>query len=210
MTFDEKAKDWDTDPIHVERAFISAKEIREFIKPNPGMTAFEFGSGTGLLSYFLRNDFSAITLMDSSKGMLDVLDNKITQENITNFKTVLFDLAQNEIADENEKYDVVATSMTMHHISNIDNILEKFYKLLKPESYLCIVDLDKEDGRFHSHLDDFTGHKGFSRNEIESYLSNNGFDICLYKIIFEIERRFENNEFMKYPVFLIIGKKLSN
>ena len=88
MTFDEKAKEWDKNPDNIQRASIFAEEIRNFIKTDERKTAFEFGCGTGLLSYFLRNDFQAITLMDSSKGMLEVIDNKIKYENIANFKTI--------------------------------------------------------------------------------------------------------------------------
>jgi ubiquinone/menaquinone biosynthesis C-methylase UbiE len=207
MTFDEQAKNWDNDIQKVERATIFANEIRTFIKPNERMNALEFGCGTGLQSYFLRNDFKTITLIDTSQGMLDVLEDRIKNKNISNFKPILFDLTNNDYQPESEKFDVIYTSMTMHHIIEIDNILQKFNSMLNPDGYLCISDLVKEDGSFHSEHPDFDGHKGFEKNEIENYFKNNGFKISYYKICFTIEK-IVNNETKKYPVFLIIGKKI--
>lgn len=208
MTFDEQAKNWDNDFQKVERAKIFANEIREFIKPDSDMTALEFGCGTGLQSYFLRNDFKTITLMDTSQGMLDVLEQRIKNEKIDNFKPVLFDLTNNDYQPKSEKFDVIYTSMTLHHINDIDKILQKFNSMLNPGGYLCIADLDKEDGSFHSEHPDFDGHKGFDRNEIDTFLINNDFEIGLYKICFKIMRIINNNETKIYPVFLVIGKKI--
>ena len=78
--FDERAKDWDSDPMKVERAHAVADAIRAALPLRPDMTAFEYGCGTGLLSFFLKDDFSSITLADTSQGMLDVLSEKIRAE----------------------------------------------------------------------------------------------------------------------------------
>jgi ubiquinone/menaquinone biosynthesis C-methylase UbiE len=208
MTFDEKAKNWDNDPQKIERANIFANEIRAFIKPDLQMNALEFGCGTGMQSYFLRNDFKTITLMDTSQGMLDVLEQRIKNENISNFKPVLFDLTNNDFPAESEKFDVIYTSMTMHHIFDINNIINKFNSMLNTGGFLCIADLEKEDGSFHSDQPDFNGHLGFDRKEIDNFFENNGYEIVFYKICFEIEKKSNTNILKKYPVFLIIGKKI--
>jgi ubiquinone/menaquinone biosynthesis C-methylase UbiE len=200
MYFDEKAKEWDNNPVNIERAYISANEIREIIKPNPEMLGFEFGSGTGNLSYFLKDDFKTITQMDSSIGMLEVLQSKIKKDNISNFLPVLFDLEKYETDEFNSKFDVIFTSMTLHHIMDINALFGKFRKILRPQGYLAIVDLEKEDGSFHSHIKDFNGLNGFGKEELEKLLSDSGFEITGYKIIFEIEKQ------VKYPVFLMVAK----
>jgi cyclopropane fatty-acyl-phospholipid synthase-like methyltransferase len=51
--FDERAKDWDSDPLKVERARIVAEYIRSVLPLRPGMSALEYGCGTGLLSFAL-------------------------------------------------------------------------------------------------------------------------------------------------------------
>ena len=206
MNFDEKAKEWDNNPANVERAFILSNEIRDFIKPSSEKGAFDFGCGTGLLSYYLKDDFKSITLADTSVEMLKVLEKKIENEGINNFSPFLMDLTGFDFQDSG-KYDVIYTSMVLHHIPDISSLMKKFNSMLNEDGYLFISDLITEDGRFHSYLDDFTGHNGFSRDEMENYLRINGFETVNYKIILDIEKIFENNEIKKYPVFLITAKK---
>ncbi len=78
--FDERAQDWDNDIEKVERAGTLAKEIIDFIQPDKSFNALEFGCGTGLLSYQLKNVFKSITLVDTSEGMMKVLREKIERE----------------------------------------------------------------------------------------------------------------------------------
>jgi ubiquinone/menaquinone biosynthesis C-methylase UbiE len=206
MTFDEKAKDWDNNPNNISRAQILADEIKSFLKIDDSMNAFEFGCGTGLLSFLLKDSFKSITLSDTSAEMLKILEKKIELSNISNFNPILIDLTQKDFPQEQQKFDVIYTSMTLHHIKDIDILFQKFRLLSNPGGYLCIADLDDEDGRFHSHLDDFDGHWGFSRNAIETYLKKHGFETVYYKIVLQIEKQFNNSETKNYPVFLIIAK----
>ncbi|NOQ91928.1 MAG: methyltransferase domain-containing protein, partial [Flavobacteriaceae bacterium] len=97
MSFDKDAKDWDKDPKKVERAKIFAKEINDFIKPNGVMKAMEFGCGTGLLSYELKEAFHSITLVDNSQGMIEVLQEKIENDGIKNFIPVYSDLLEEDL-----------------------------------------------------------------------------------------------------------------
>ena len=54
--FDERAKDWDSDPKKVERARVVAEAIRAAIPLSKEITALEYGCGTGLLSFALQSD----------------------------------------------------------------------------------------------------------------------------------------------------------
>ena len=201
MSFNAKAKDWDNDPGKVERAKVFAAEIVNYIQPDNTMKALEFGCGTGLLSFHLKDFFNSVTLVDTSENMLDVLQEKIDRENLTNFKPVLIDLLNDKLNDSD--FDLIYTLMTMHHIIDLDKILTKFSALLKTGGYLCIADLVKEDGSFHSNVADFNGHNGFDKNELTKILDKNGFEVIFYKICYEIEK--DNR---KYPLFLMIGKKM--
>jgi ubiquinone/menaquinone biosynthesis C-methylase UbiE len=75
--FDERAKDWDSDPMKVIRAKTVAEAIRGAISLTKDMSALEYGCGTGLLSFALQADLGNITLADTSQGMLDVLAENI-------------------------------------------------------------------------------------------------------------------------------------
>ena len=66
--FDERAKDWESDPKKVERARVVADAIRKSIPLSNEMNALEYGCGTGLLSFALQSDLGQITLADTSQG----------------------------------------------------------------------------------------------------------------------------------------------
>src|ERR1043165_7349852 len=90
--FDERAKDWDSDPAKVERARVAADAIRKAIPLAKEMKAFEYGCGTGLLSFALQSNLGQITLADTSQGMLDVLKEKIAGAGVMNMHPVRLDL----------------------------------------------------------------------------------------------------------------------
>ena len=92
MNFDNKAKSWDADPMKVARAEAVAAGIRSGVHLNATMSGFEYGCGTGLLSFALRENLQQITLADSSSGMLEVLQDKIRAGNHTNMRPMLLDL----------------------------------------------------------------------------------------------------------------------
>ena len=74
--FDERAKDWDSDPEKVERARAVAEAIRSAIPFTSKMTALEYGCGTGLLSFAFQADLGQITLADTSQGIVGCAQRK--------------------------------------------------------------------------------------------------------------------------------------
>ena len=128
------------------------------------MTALEYGCGTGLVSFALQPQLGHITLADSSTGMLAVLREKIAAGNIQNMTPVQLDLITDPLPAE--RYQLIYTLLTLHHIPDTDKILRAFYQLLDSSGYLCVADLDKEDGTFHE--DEFHGHLGFDREELSA------------------------------------------
>lgn len=205
MNFDLKARDWDKDPRKVERARLFAIEIIKFLGNEKRDSALEFGSGTGLVSFQLRDRFRSLTLADTSQGMTEVLTEKIRKEKIPNMKPLLIDILNDK--HKLSGFDIIYTLLVLHHIQDIDKSFEAFNKLLKHGGYVCIGDLITEDGSFHSADPDFDGHKGFDINDLKEKLENKGFKVELETIFTEIEKEF-NNEIRKYPLFLLIGKKL--
>jgi ubiquinone/menaquinone biosynthesis C-methylase UbiE len=207
MHFDTQAKEWDNDPKKTERAIIFAKEIKDSINPKPTWNALEFGSGTGLLSYQLKDSFNSITLADNSQGMIKVLHEKIETEGIKNFKPLLIDLLEDSL--NIGTFQVLYTLMTLHHILDLDRVISLFKSLLKSDGYLCIADLVQEDGSFHFAHPDFKGHNGFDKEELSALLLKNGFKVEHYKICFEIEKEVDD-AIKKYPLFLLIAKKTTS
>src|SRR5512141_2347542 len=112
--FDERAKDWDSDPDKVERARAVAEAIRKAVPLSTEMNALEYGCGTGLLSFALQSDLGQITLADTSQGMLDVLTEKIHEAGVENMHPVKLDLATDPLPIV--RYQLTYSLMTLHHI----------------------------------------------------------------------------------------------
>ena len=202
--FDEKAKDWDT-PESRERAEKIADAIRSQVPLSPKMSAFEYGCGTGLLSFALREKIGPITLADNSDGMLEVLRDKIRTASADDMKPVKLNLSTDPLPDA--RYDLVYTMMTLHHIPDTRQILSQFYALLNPGGYLCVADLDKEDGSFHGHdVDDV--HRGFDRKELAEIAKEVGFTQIDFSTAYKMEREVdESGETKIFPIFLMVAQK---
>jgi len=206
MYFDKQALDWDNDPQKVERAEVFANEINNFIQPNKKLNALEFGCGTGLLSFKLKDFFKTITLVDNSEGMIAVLQKKIEKEGIANFIPLQLNLFEENI--NLPKIDVIYTLMTLHHMLDVNKTINAFNSILELNGYLCIADLVSEDGSFHSHHKDFDGHNGFDKDELSQILLKNGFQVDYYNECYVIEKKV-NDRLIKYPLFLMICKKIT-
>src|SRR5512141_1245652 len=128
--FDERAKDWDSDPKKVKRAEAVADAIRKVVPLSKQMSALEYGCGTGLLSFALQSDLGDITLADTSQGMLDVLKEKIAAANVTNMHPLRLDLSKDSLPDR--RYDLTYSLMVLHHIQDVNGVIAKFCDVLKP------------------------------------------------------------------------------
>ena len=171
-SFDARAKDWDTSK-KIHRAKMVSEEIESIFRENSYENALEYGCGTGLVGLNLQHFFKSITLMDSSVGMIDELNQKIKNLDALNVKAVHHDLL---LAEYPEKFDCIFSSMVMHHVSDVAQVLSSFYKMLQPEGLICVVDLDKDDGRFHEEETTFNGYDGFEHEEMNKLLCEAGFE----------------------------------
>ncbi len=145
--FDIKAAEWDKSMMHRERAEKVAGEIMKQIPLNRTMSALEFGAGTGLLSFMLKDHLREITLIDNSQGMVKVLNEKLKTAGAENLKVVFADLEHDDY--EEGSFDLIYTLMVLHHVGDVETIIKKFRGLLNPGGYLAIADLYSEDGSFH-------------------------------------------------------------
>jgi 2-polyprenyl-3-methyl-5-hydroxy-6-metoxy-1,4-benzoquinol methylase len=201
--FDERAKDWDSDPKKVERARAVADAIRNTIPLSQEMKALEYGCGMGLLSFALQSDLGGITLADTSQGMLDVVREKIARARVTNMHPVRLDLASDPLPAE--RYDLTFSLMVLHHIPDAKGMLSKFHDLLKPNGILLVADLDQEDGSFHT--DGSTDvHKGFARGALQQMAEQAGFRNISFTTAYEIKKQISNEEKV-FPVFLMAAQK---
>lgn len=200
--FDAKARDWDKNQRYIERSKAVASALQDMIPLNPGMKALEYGSGTALLSFDLKDKFSEITLMDNSREMIQVTVEKIEENKVTNMKPLFFDL---EHDDFNGKFDIIYSQMVMHHVKDINAILAKFYSMLNTGGYIAVADLYAEDGSFHSQ--GFNGHFGFNPDELGEKIQVIGFECVKHQQCYEISKTYVDGSVKSFPVFMLTGLK---
>lgn len=191
--FDEKAATWDADPAKVERARVIGGAIRATVPLDPSMRLLEYGAGTGLVTEALRDAVGPVTLADTSAGMRDVMRAKVDAGVIPDARIWALDLATQPAPDE--QFELVVTVMTLHHIHDLAPVLSGFAALLVAGGHLCVVDLEEEDGSFHT--GDFEGHHGFVRADLATRLDAAGFGDIAFQDCHHVER-----DGVSYPLFL--------
>jgi ubiquinone/menaquinone biosynthesis C-methylase UbiE len=202
--FDEKAQTWDDKPERAQWARLAADAIGAAIPSDPSFTAMEYGCGTGLLSFCLKDRFAHMTLVDNSPGMLNVLRDKIQRSAAQNLEVVNIDLLENP-SGISTTFSVIYSSMVLHHIGDIDSLFAIWYRLLNKPGYLCIADLDSDNGLFHGK--EFAGHKGFDRDTLKCAVEAAGFVDVTVKTVFDITKEGNDGALRAFPVFLMVGEK---
>ena len=196
--FDQKARDWDLNPVHVERSRAIADLLIKAIPLDKNMSALEYGAGTGILSLILQEHLGKITLMDSSEGMINVVKEKLRKYRTSKLNPVCFDLQNGSY---NAEFDLIFTQMVLHHVRDINDILHKFSLMLRTGGFLAIADLYPEDGSFHE--EEFTGHKGFDPELLMHQISSLSFRNINYQTCFTIRKEIGEGKVKEYPVFLL-------
>ena len=105
-----------------------------------------------------------------------------------------------------EKFDLIYTSLTLHHIIDTEKIIKKFYSLLNENGMLCIIDLDKEDGSFHINQKDFNGHNGFEHRYMENIFESVGFSNIESDTFYNGEKIYKEKT-IPYSLFYTVGIK---
>ncbi len=197
------AQSFDTD-YRIKRATIIGKEIDKRINMSEKTNVLEFGCGTGLITTTLINKISKISLVDSSAGMLKQLQIKLSSINSNKKISVHNDLFSNDL--ELNSYDLIYSSMVLHHIKEIELFIKRFNELLCKSGTLCIVDLLPVDKDYHINESDFDGFHGFEANWLIDQIERNGFIKKEYDVIYTDTKEM-NGKKITYSLFIMIFNK---
>ncbi len=198
--FDKAAATWDNKPRRVQLAEkISAAIAR--LPLDKSMSGMEFGCGTGLVSLALAPKLKTLTALDTSQGMLDVLQEKIDEQQLTNMHCLNADIFEDTYK---ERYDLIICSMTLHHLQDADGVLKRFCELLNPGGYIAVADLVTEDGSFHEPAAKGIFHKGFDTEQLGKTLTALSMIDRHTDIVHTIKKESTQKE---YPIFLLTGQK---
>ncbi|MGW8169411.1 MAG: class I SAM-dependent DNA methyltransferase [Sulfurovaceae bacterium] len=196
--FAHKSKNWDIDSTRVRNAKEISDIILKNIKLNSSMELIDLGAGTGLLTYFIAPYVGKITAIDNSPSMLEEF---ITKQAEFGCKTEV--LAANIVVDDIKiKADGIISSMTMHHVEDIEALFLKLFNMLNKGGFIAIADLDSEDGTFHSD-NEGVYHYGFDREKLTNIAKKVGFRNIIFETANIIEKPHKN-----FSVFTMIAKKI--
>ena len=189
--FDNLAKDWDKNA----RRQLVAKSVADHIKKCVGknLKILDFGCGTGLLSYNLTDVAQKIVGIDSSPKMVEEFNKK--SSNLQKIK------AYTSLKKIDEQFDLIVSSMTLHHIPDISKLVAKLSHYLLPQGTICVADLYKEDGTFHDRGNEGVYHFGFEVDWLAEIFSEQGFELVCEETPFVIQKH------KAFPLFLLCFKK---
>jgi cyclopropane fatty-acyl-phospholipid synthase-like methyltransferase len=193
--FAHKAGDYDQGANRQGNVDRIASGIRARIDLRPDMEIMDFGSGTGLLLERIGPHVGKVTAVDVSPSMNAELVKK--RDDLPCALEILpLDLTREPLE---RTFDGIISSMTMHHIADIDAMFRCFHGMLNPGGFIAIADLDREDGTFHEE-DTGVHHHGFTEGELRAAAENAGFR----QVTVEPVSSFSKGE-REYPVLLVAG-----
>lgn len=191
--FAHKASSYEQNQSRVDNVKNIANSILDAVKFDSSMHILDFGSGTGLLLERVAPHVGKITAVDISCSMNAQLHAK-RNDLVCEIEIIEADL---EASDLNGEFDGIVSSMTMHHIQNIEAMFGKFYSMIKRGGFIAISDLDLEDGSFHTE-DTGVYHFGFDRSDFAKAAMAAGFEMVQVSSASVVHKPQGN-----YPVFLL-------
>lgn len=128
------------------------KKLDTFLKQNKGAKILDVGTGNGnfvRIITSLMDDFSEIIGIDLLDSSIEVCKNNFKDERINFF---MMDALNMEFEDN--LFDIVCLSNSLHHLEDVNGILKEMERVLKPGGALVFCEMMSNDlnKRQHSHL----------------------------------------------------------
>ena len=203
-SFDQSASSWDEDNRRLATAQAVADAIKKYVPLQSEMVALDFGCGTGLVTLHIQPYVKRISAVDMSPAMLSVLREKIDKAGMENVEPILAEKEDQPFPESG--YNLIFSSMTLHHVKDYKGMLKKMYRSLLPGGYLAIADLEKEAGDFHN--DNSTvAHFGFEKERLRRQAGKIGFVDIQVPRIYTIRKETESGAIKEYPMFLLVARK---
>ncbi|CAK8992695.1 unnamed protein product [Durusdinium trenchii] len=174
-TFDARANTWDT-PKKVERVAWAARlvEARPWFRTQPEAMGrcLDFGTGTGLLAFELQRFCRKVVGVDTSEGMLQVMEDKIAAAELQSKMSIARRLGPH-LGD----FDLIVSMLAIHHVVDCGLQIKELCKHLAPGGRLVVVDFEATENapvfhRFQDRKGDHYEHDGLAAQELMTWLED--------------------------------------
>lgn len=140
--FQDWANEYDTTLGKVSRHHLLLDKVVDVSEIRRGDRILDIGCGTGLLSLkFLDAADCTITAIDSSAEMLGLFEEKIERFHL-NDRITCRQMAAEEMDFGSDRFDIVASTVALHHVKVKDPVIEKVHDLLKDGGRFVIGEID--------------------------------------------------------------------
>jgi ubiquinone/menaquinone biosynthesis C-methylase UbiE len=160
--------------IGFHRALLDLVVKNSAVKHNDNV--LDIGCGTGLLSLkFSQKANCFITAVDNSKEMMAVFEDKIRKLKIEK-QAVCKLMDADSLKFPANTFDIVASSVTLHHLKEKLNPLKKIRRILKPGGSFIIGEIDMDTTGKHTDVNRFKRIIKVLEQEWISALKDSGVD----------------------------------
>lgn len=159
-------------------AVLDSPERLEFLNPDRiigmlglenNMTFADFGCGTGYFSIPASGMVNKVYAIDVQQEMLDILNGKIKNGNVTNIESLISD--GNTIPLPDGVSDILFMANVFHEIDDLDYMLTEVKRVLSKQGKLVIIDWKKMEMDMGPPLSE-----RLSPEEVILICRNNGFE----------------------------------
>lgn len=140
--FKEWSNEYDLTLGKIKRHHDMLDLVVKMSKVKDGGQVLDIGCGTGLLSLkFLQAAKCAVSGIDLSEEMLRVWKEKIGKLGLSDRVSVKQGSAE-KMDFNDSSFDIIASTVTLHHVIDKQPVISKIYGLLKPGGRFILGDLD--------------------------------------------------------------------
>jgi ubiquinone/menaquinone biosynthesis C-methylase UbiE len=203
--FEKAAVVWDKDPGRVQMARTIADAMINALDPDGNEMVMDYGTGTGNIALRILPHVRRIVAVDSSKGMLDVLRDKLLRDGISSIEIQEWSIGQDTALLP--RFDTIVSSMTMHHVRDTAGAARAFYTLLLQGGRIAIADLDSDNGEFHEGPG-IAEHDGIDRKYLQQVFEQAGFVSVQFREAAMIQKTSSHSgEMRDFTIFLMTAQR---
>ena len=130
---------------------------KQFLRELPireNYTILDVATGTGDIGFEIRKKFNChITGLDCSSKMLSKAKEKLLKYKIKNFEFIQGDAES--LPFDNKSFDIITIAYGFRNFGNFNSALNEFYRVLKPNGILGILEFSQSKSKVFSYLFNF-------------------------------------------------------